>query len=270
MPTVIKVRPDTLDADTARFSPAPLRQPLFLNSIEKSGSHLLRNILRMFVPVAQQYREQFIQWPNMAQHLAAFDPARNYMSFGHLFFTDGPAIDLAHVRKILLYRDPRDWVLARARFHLSDEFQGDLEHLKNGRISVDDLLTLMIFGVRSLLPSLPDMYELNVVAWLASDAFPVRYEDLVSHVQQIEAPEAESYFAALFEACGIAPVPANWRERVVVGADRRQSGTARENLTGIRVEIPATLPKKHQQLIEYVAPGLREILGYHDEDGRKS
>ena len=131
-------------------------------------------------------------------------------------------------------------------------------------MSVDDLLTLMIFGVRTLLPSLPDMYELNVVAWLASDAFPVRYEDLVKQVQQIEAPEAESYFAALFDACGISAVPANWRERVLVGADRRQSGTARENLSGILVALPEVLPDKHKRMIEYVAPGLRAVLGYND------
>ena len=203
MQAVVKVRPDTLDAETVRFAPEPLRQPLFLNSIPKSGSHLLRNILRMFVPIDQQYREQFIQWPNIRQHLDAFDPGRNYMSFGHLFFTDGPAIELAHVRKILLYRDPHDWVLSRARFYLSDEFQGELEHLKDGRISVDDLLTLMIFGIRNIVPSLSNMYELNVVGWLASDAFPVRYEQLRDHVKDIDTPEAEAYFAALFDACGI-------------------------------------------------------------------
>lgn len=261
---VVRVKPDTLDADTVRFAPEPLRQPLFLNSIPKSGSHLLRNILRMFVPIDQQYREQFIQWPNIRQHLDAFDPARNYMSFGHLFFTDGPAIELAHVRKILLYRDPHDWVLSRARFYLSEEFQGELEHLKDGRISVDDLLTLMIFGIRNIVPSLSHMYELNVVAWLASDAYRVRYEDLVREVEAIEAPDSERYFAALFEACGIASMPDNWRERVRVGADRRQSGTARENLTGIRVTLPAELPEKHRRLVEYAAPGLRSILGYAD------
>ena len=262
MQAVIRMRPDTLDADTARFAPEPLRQPLFLNSIPKSGSHLLRNILRMFVPIEQQYREQFIQWGNIRNHLGAFDPARNYMSFGHLFFTDGPAIELAHVRKILLYRDPRDWVLSRARFYLSDEFQGELEHLKNGRISVDDLLTLMIFGIRTVVPSLSDMYELNVVAWLASDAYPLRYEDLLAHSQAVDTPESEGFFASLFEACGISPLPANWRERVRVGADRRQSGTARENLTGITRKIPDTLPEKHRRLIDYAAPGLRSILGY--------
>jgi hypothetical protein len=263
MQAVIRVKPDTLDSETARFAPEPLRQPLFLNSIPKSGSHLLQNILRMFVPIEQQYREQFIQWPNIRQHLGAFDPRRNYMSFGHLFFTDGPAIELAHVRKILLYRDPHDWVLARGRFYLSDEFQGELEHLKDGRISVDDLLTLMIFGIRNVVPSLSDMYELNVVAWLASDVFAIKYEDLLQHVGSIEAPEAESFFSRLFEACGIS-IPTNWRERVAVGSDRRQSATARENLTGTRREIPEILPEKHKRLIEYAAPGLRSILGYAD------
>jgi hypothetical protein len=262
MQAVISIRPDTLDAQTVRFAPAPLRQPLFLNSIPKSGSHLLRNILRMFVPVDQQYREQFIQWKNLGHYVEAFRSDRNFMSFGHLFFTDGSAIELAKVRKILLYRDPYDWVLSRARFYVSDEFQGDLEHLKDGRISVDDLLALMIFGIRTVVPSLANMYELNVVGWLASDAFPVRYEDLVRHARDIETPEAETFFARLFEAAGIAPVPENWRERVRVGADRRQSGTARENLTGIRVAIPETLPDKHKRLVEFAAPGLRSILGY--------
>lgn len=259
---VIKVKPDTLDTETVRFAPEPLKSPLFLNSIPKSGSHLLRNILRMFVPVEQQYREQFIQWPNLRQHLGAFDPARNYMSFGHLFFTDGSAIELSHVRKILLYRDPYDWVLARARFHVSDEFQGNLEHLKDGRIGADDLLSMMIFGIRTEVPSLTDMYELNVVAWLGSNIFPVKYEDLLRHVRAIDGPSAEAYFGGLLEACGIPALPENWRERVLAGSDRRQSGTARENLTGIRMEFPKELPEIHRRLVDHIAPGLRQILGY--------
>ncbi len=261
----VRIKPDTLDEETCRFAPAPLRQPLFLNSIPKSGSHLLRNILRMFVPVEQQYRQQFIQWPNLREHLGAFDPARNYMSFGHLFFTDGSALELAHVRKVLLYRDPHDWVLARARFYLSDEFHGNLEHLKSGQVGVDDLLSLMIFGIRTEVPSLKDMYELNVVGWLGSDIIPVRYEDLLDHVRNLETPEAEAYFARLLDACRIGRLPNNWRERVLTGADRRQSGTARENLTGIRLELPDSLPEKHKRLIEFHAPGLRKVLGYADQ-----
>ncbi len=259
----VKLKPDTLDADTERFGPSPLTSPVFLNSIPKSGSHLLRNILRMFVPIEQQYRAQFIQWPNLQQHLAAFDPARNYLSFGHLFFSDASAIELAPVRKILLYRDPYDWVLARARFFLSDEFEGNVSHIKDGQLSVDDLLSLMIFGIHPKTPSLGDMYQLNVAAWLGSSSVhAVRYEELARNANNPDTDEAAAYFAELLGACGIAPLPANWSDRVKVGSDRRQSGTARENLTGVTVELPESLPARHRQLVEYTAPGLRQLLGY--------
>jgi hypothetical protein len=166
------------------------------------------------------------------------------------------------VRKILLFRDPYDWVLAQARFFLSGEFQGNVDHIKHGRLSVDDLLSLMIFGMHTKAPPLADMYELNVVAWLGSDVHPVRFEELVSHAADLDGAAAEAYFSALLGACGITPLPANWRERVAVGADRRQSATARENLTGVDVEIPASLPERHRRLVDYAAPGLRQVLGY--------
>lgn len=259
----IKLKPDTLDSDTLRFAPAPLRAPVFLNSLPKSGSHLLRNILRMFVPIEQQYRMQFIQWPNLKDHLAAFDKARNLMSFGHLFFTDISAMELAGVRKILLYRDPYEWVIARARFILSDEFDGDLDHIKRGGVTTDELLSLMIFGIRTEAPSLADMYELNVVAWLGSESvYAVRFEELRAHAGNLESTAAKAYFAALLDACGIASLPDNWQERVRVGADRRQSGTARENLTGISVALPDSLGERHRKLVDYAAPGLRQVLGY--------
>src|SRR4028118_654706 len=121
---VVSVKADTLDEENRRFGQVPLRQPLFLNSVPKSGSHLLRNIVRMFVPVEQQYSAQFIQWPNLQQHLQAFQPGSNHLSWGHLLFSDASAIELAGVRKILLVRDPYDWVLARARFFMSEEFSG--------------------------------------------------------------------------------------------------------------------------------------------------
>jgi hypothetical protein len=259
----IKLKADTLDAEIARFAPVPLRSPLFLNSIPKSGTHLLKNILRMFVPIEQHYRVQFIQWGNLQEHLIAFDPGRNLFSYGHLFFSDASAIELGGVRKVLLYRDPYDWVLARARFFLSDEFSGNLDFLKEGKLTVDELLSLMIFGIHTKAPNLSDMYDLNVAAWLgSSDAHPVRYEELVQHVGDLETPAADRFFGELFDACGISPAPEDWRERVRIGSDRRHSGTARENLTGIGLEIPESLPERHKRLVDYAAPGLRRLLGY--------
>jgi hypothetical protein len=262
MPT-ITLKPDALDPHTTRFAPERIAEPLFVNSIPKSGSHLLKNILRMFVPLDQQYREQFIQWGNFKQHLHAFQPEFPFFSFGHLFFSDASAIELARVRKLQLFRDPYQWVLARARFFLSDEFEGNVDFLKGGRLSVDDLLSLMIFGIHPHAPSLADMYQLNVAAWLGSSSVhAIRYEDLTGHVRRLDSEEAEGYFRDLLAACGISPLPADWRERVRVGSDRRHSGTARENLTGVDVPIPDELPERHRALVDYAAPGLRTLLGY--------
>lgn len=260
MPQVM-VQADTLDVENARFVQAPLRQPVFLNSVPKSGSHLLRNIMRMFVPVAQQYRADFVQWANLQQHLEAFDPARPRLSWGHLFFADASAIETASARRILLYRDPYDWVIARARFFASEQFSGNMDFLKNGAINVDELLTMMIFGLPGKAPSLNDIYEMNAAAWLGARAHVVKYEDLVHHLGDLEAPAAADFFAALLEACAI-DRPEDWRERIRVGADRRQSGTSRENLTGVTLDLPDSLGARHRALVDYQAPGLRALLGY--------
>ena len=47
-----------------------------------------------------------------------------------------------------------------------------------------------------------------------------------------------------------------------MGADRKHSGTARENLTGISIDLPDTLPERHRRMVDYAAPGLRQLLGY--------
>ncbi|PQA89111.1 hypothetical protein CW354_03965 [Marinicaulis flavus] len=258
----VSMKPDTLNVENRKFEQTPLRQPLFINSVPKSGTHLLRNIVRMFVPVEQQYHEQFIQHPNLQQHLEAFNPEKNYLSWGHLLFSDASAIELANSRKVVLYRDPHTWVLARARFFLSDEFSGNIDHVKGGRIRVEELLNLMILGIYQKVPSMLDLYVHNAVAWLGAGNTIVRYEDLVHAVKNIDSLESEVYFRKLLGDCGIDPVPEDWRERVKVGADRKQSGTARENLSGLSVEIPNELPEAQKKLIEFMAPGLRKMLGY--------
>lgn len=260
MPEIF-VRKDDLDVEGAKFQRAQLNQPVFLNSVPKSGSHLLRNVLRMFVPVDQQYAADFIQWGNLQQHRQAFDPRSPTLSWGHLFYADASAIETAPARRVLLYRDPYDWVLARARFLLSDQFSGNTDHLGSGALDADELITLMIFGIPAKLPSLKDIYELNAVAWLGARCHVVKYEDLVRHLADLDSDKSDGFFAALLDACGIER-PADWRERVRTGADRKQSATARENLTGVALDLPNELGQRHRALVDYQAPGLRSILGY--------
>lgn len=260
MPEIF-IKPDGLDDANRRFTQAPLTTPVFLNSVPKSGSHLLRNIVRMFVPVDQHHGPDFIQWPTLQQNRAAFDPANPKLSWGHLFFADASVIETAPAHRIVLYRDPYDWVLARARFLMSEQFFGNIDHLRDGAMTTDELLTAMIFGLPGKLPSLNDIYELNAAAWLGARCHVVKFEDLVAALKELESAAAETFFSGLFDACGIA-LPDDWRERVAIGSDPAQSGTARENLTGVNIELPDELSARHKALVDYQAPGLRALLGY--------
>jgi hypothetical protein len=256
----IKLKRDTLNEENPKFSQQPLEHPLFLNSVPKCGSHLLRNIVRMFVPVEQQYAVQFVQHQIIMDHLGAFSDERNFLSWGHLMFTDVTAVAVGKTPHIVLVRDPYDWAIARGRFFVSEEFQG-FDLLKEGTLSVEAILNMMILGIPEKAIPLAAMFSYNAVAWLGTGAYLVRYEDLVAAVKDLDSDSADRFFENLFEACKI-DRPDDWRERVRIGSDRKQSGTARENLTGVSVEFPSELPDLQKRMIDMVAPGLRGILGY--------
>jgi len=261
---IIRGIKDTLDEKVTAFPQVPLRQPVLVNSIPKGGTHLLRNILRMFVPVEQHHDRDFVQIPNMHLHLDAFNPHAPRLAAGHLLFSDQSLANIRHARHILLVRDPYDWVLARARFFVSEEFdQENIQHLKTpGLYSAEAILNMMIFGIHQKSPALIDIYTHNAAAWLGTGVHLVRYEDAVRAVTSLETDEAETFFADLLDAAGI-DRPGDWRERVEVGADRRLSRTARENLKlPAGLEFPATLPETQRRLVDFHAPGLRALLGY--------
>ena len=82
MPRILAWK-DTLNELNARFEQVPLQQPVFLNSVPKCGTHLFRNIVRMFVPVEQQYQAAFIQIPILRQHVQAYSQQKPMLSWGH-------------------------------------------------------------------------------------------------------------------------------------------------------------------------------------------
>jgi hypothetical protein len=261
MPTVT-AKGDNLNELNRNFEQLPLQVPVFLNSVPKCGTHLMRNIVRMFVPVEQQYHTIFIQHPVLRQHVGAFAPNKPMLSWGHLLFSDDATIALRHVRHTVLVRDPYDWVLARARFFLSENFQGSLENLKSGNVSVEEVMNMMILGIYEKAPTLQEIFLHNAIGWLGTKAEIVRFEDIIAHLKTLESPESESYFAGLLRSCGVEALPADWRERVRTGSDRKQSGTARENLSGRNFSVPDELPYIQKRIVDHAAPGLRELLGY--------
>jgi hypothetical protein len=262
MPRVM-VKADNLNEINANYTQQTLTEPVFLNSVPKCGTHLIKNIFRMFVPVEQQYHKTFIQYPLLKQHGAAFQAEPAYLSWGHLLFSDESAIALQKVKHLVIVRDPYDWVLARARFFLSDSFQGSMEHLKHDKVSIEQMLNMMIFGIYQKAPTLYEIYTHNAVAWLGTGVKLVKYEDIIRNLKKLDSPQAEAFFADLLSVLGLTSLPDDWRQRVAAGSDRKQSGTSRENLSGVQIELPAELPDMQKQLVEYAAPGLRRLLGYY-------
>lgn len=260
--TPIRLKADTLDQEVAKFSHRRLKQAVFLNSVPKSGSHLLKNVMRMFVPLEDHYGKHFIQWGNLREHLRAFDPRRPLLSWGHLMFSDASAVETAHARKIILVRDPHTWVLARARFYVSDQFGDNSSMIKQSGMTADHLINLMIFGIHQQALPMREMYNMTALAWRGPNATWLRFEDLLDAVKNVDTPAGEAFFSRLMNLAGLSPLPDDWRERVKIGADRKQSGTARENLNDIKIDIPDVLGEEHKEMIEYAAPGLRKILGY--------
>jgi hypothetical protein len=100
------------------------------------------------------------------------------------------------------------------------------------------------------------------VAWLGTKTELVRFEELTHHLKNLDTKDAEAYFAKLLRDCAVPELPNDWRERVLVGSDRKQSGTARENLTGNTVDLPNELPDVQKRLVDVAVPGFRKILGY--------
>ena len=145
---------------------------------------------------------------------------------------------------------------------MSDNFVGHTDVIRSGRITVSELLNLMVFGIYGLAPTLQEIYNLNAVAWLGTDCKLVRLEDLTHHIKHLDTTEAEVYFTDLLSILGHQSLPADWRERVRIGADPAQSSTYRDNLTGIKMEFPKEQPEMQKRIVDYAAPGLRQLLGY--------
>jgi hypothetical protein len=260
---IIRSIPDRLDDEVRRFAQKPLTRTAFLNGVPKCGTHLLRNIVRMFVPLGQHQLREFVQLPNLEKCKAVFAKDLPQFSVGHMIFADPAATALKHANHVVLVRDPYDHVLARTRFIFSDQFdQPQFNRLKGDVLTTEQMMNFMIFGVPGLqAPPLREMFTFHALAWMGTGAEIVRYEDIVAHVKALDAPEAEGFFRVLLQKFGVGPLPADWRERVRIGADRKHSATARENLGNVP-SLPKTLPETQRRLVDYAAPGLRAMLGY--------
>ncbi|MEQ1779721.1 MAG: hypothetical protein ABMA14_00050 [Hyphomonadaceae bacterium] len=260
--------PDSVRNAAEAFVPQRLEHPLFLNSVPKTGTHLLRNILLMFVDYEQAFEDDFIQVHNVHSHSHAFSKAKPRFSWGHLNHTEEASRIVGDSRILALVRDPYSYVLSFTRFLFSDQEGSTFaQYVRAHSIPVERVISFVIFGNLNdavYCPDLRNSFMLNGVQWLGDATLLVRYEELVFNISVLRKLDFETYtydyFSNLLGHCGLA-MPVDWRERVEAGADRRLSYTARENLNVHRT-IPDSLSEDQKMMVEIAAPGLRAALGY--------
>jgi hypothetical protein len=101
-----------------------------------------------------------------------------------------------------------------------------MDQLKGGSADIEDILNMMIFGIHDKSPSMQDIFTHNGAAWLGTSAKILKMEHLVHAIKNLDSDDAKQYFSTALGYCGIRTLPGDWRERVLIGSDRKQSATA--------------------------------------------
>lgn len=256
---------DEVDVLADKFSRIEIPQRLFLNSVPKCGTHLVRNIARMFISNDQTYRP-FVVDHDFAEHADGFGNADKKFFCGHLNFHPYTALGINGMRHLVLVRDPYDYVLSMARFLYSEHYSSPLgDFVKAAGLDFDIALAFVINGVFEpdmYLPSVDQIYRENALKWRGLSTV-VRYEDVIAAVSTLEHPDSTNYMLTLLGQFGIATPPVDWMDRIRTGADSAVSATVSASASvSARLETYRHLPERFQHHLESIAPGLRATLGY--------
>ena len=255
-----------IESVRAKFDPMNLMPAVFLNSVPKCGTMLVRNIFRMFwdtEKVILPFSSAEDIYPTSQQA-----KLENMFFCGHVDFSPFSGTSVRGMKKIVLVRNPEDYCLSYARFILSKEAQERSVLFKiigDHQLSFGEIVRLAITGFsyqNEMIPNVKDQFVLKALAWCDHETYMVRYEDFVTAVREIGGDTAKQVFGEIFDFLQV-PLPSDWRQRVRAGAAEELSTTHPGNLTFCSMlEDRRTLLPEERRLLNIVAPGLCEALGY--------
>lgn len=159
--------------------------PKALITIPKSGTFLMRHILRMEWPVKEGLGARFVHETRgfWRKDTAQFSPGDHHIR-GHLTYS-GLARKIVGDRLIVfLYRDPRDTLVSWAHYV---ETGVNLSLVKFGSVDLreakDKLAVLIAY--------LPPLF-MAYLDWLDHDVIPIRFEGLINSPEEELAPLADA------------------------------------------------------------------------------
>ena len=190
-----------------QFTFQALRNRIFVNSVPKCGTMLLRNIVLMFVPWEQHY-PSFVTAATPT-HLKALGSEQHNFFTGHMNHTPITSYLLKPFRHILIIRDPYAYVLSYARFFYTKQIYETTKlgkFVQDRNLPFDEVVPYIIRGWSfegESHPSVNNIYIHNAISWFGPKCKVVKYEELRENVRNINSAESEGYFGEILEFLGI-------------------------------------------------------------------
>jgi tetratricopeptide (TPR) repeat protein len=244
--------------------PMMLSSPVVACSVPKSGTILLRNILKsilgdnLVIP-----SNSFIRPLATAEYLLALPSLTNRVYVGHIWYSEDLAKKLSSIPKIVLIRDPRDNVISYTNF-MDRIAKGGLVEEYWSKKEWDEKLSTMIFGLNIRLrwktyPSVFNSYLNHALKWAGPNTLIVRYEDIIGTRFGGNDKTVIKTMKSIMDFIGVQIDEETLAGRIAQGSDPSKSDTFR---FGGKGNWRQEFKPHHVTQMKAVAPTLVSTLGY--------
>lgn len=249
-----------------------LASPVVVCCVPKSGTILLRNILKsilgdnLVIP-----SDSFIRPLASSEYLLALPRLTNRVYVGHIEYSENLAKKLASIPKIVLMRDPRDYVISFTHF-MDQLAKGASESQKDwydkywSKKAWDEKLSTMIFGLNTpmeapwkVYPSVFSRYLNYALRWSGPNTLVVRYEDLIGAKFGGNDKTVINTMKSIMDFIGLKIDEAALEQRIVQGTDPIKSKTFR---SGGKGNWKQEFKPQHVSQMKIVCPRLLSTLEY--------
>jgi tetratricopeptide (TPR) repeat protein len=243
-----------------------LSSPVVATSVPKSGTMLLRNILKSILGDNLVIPSNTFVGPLVSSdYLLPLPRLTNRVYVGHIEYSEDLAEKLSSIPKIILVRDPRDNVVSYAHFmdRIAKSAFGTREEYWSKK-EWDEKLSMMIFGWMNgpgwrTYSSVLARYLSYAISWFGSNSIIVRYEDIIGTGMGGDDRTVIKTMKSVMDFIGVQIDKETLGVRIREGSDTSKSGTFR---MGGRGNWREEFKPQHVRQLKAVGPTLLSGLGY--------
>jgi tetratricopeptide (TPR) repeat protein len=237
----------------------PLARPALVLCVPKCGTMLLHGLLSAALGTDAIAPNSVVDL-NASYLLNTRVAGRIY--FGHLMHETAVAETFAGAPKVILVRDPRDYVVANAHFQGAGGVGREHWAAFLGRLDSEGRFGTMILGAsngRFRIPSVRESFEKYALRWMDDRTLVVKYEHLIGDSLGGSDQRVYETITAILEFVGVRATPDDLRRRIADGSQPARSPTFRRGGSGA---WHSEFTPRNKEQFRTVEGGLLQRLGY--------